>query len=589
MFLFALSLAVVFLAQEAKIANALNDPPLELPVLSPDECEGFSGIIVYDIGDGRTQAPDYLCESNNRPPIGSVQNLPGLPIFLEGAVCCYVENLPQFEELTREGCLSAPGMVVGDIGNGATRRSDYVCESNGEPIIGIIVPLPGEPIASEGEVCCGVEMPKKFTREGCLRAPGMVVGDIGNGATRRSDYVCESNGEPIIGIIVPLPGEPIAIEGEVCCGLEMPKKFTRDSCLSAPGIVVGDIGNGATRRSDYVCESSGEPIIGIIVPLPGEPIAIEGEVCCGLEMPKKFTRDGCLSAPGIVVGDIGNGATLRSDYVCESNGEPIIGIIVPLPGEPIALEGEVCCGFEMPKKFTRDGCLSAPGMVVGDIGNGATRRSDYLCESSGEPIIGIIAPLPGEPVAIEGEVCCGVEKPKMFTREGCLGAPGIVVGDIGNGATRRSDYVCESNGEPIIGIIVPLPGEPISIEGEVCCGLEMPKKFTREGCLSAPGIVVGDIGNGATRRSDYVCESTGEPIIGIIAPLPGEPIALEGEVCCGVEMPKKGRMPRNKQKRIRMPRNKQKRIRMPRNKQKRIRMPRNKQKRIRMPRKMGLG
>ena len=61
-------------------------------------------------------------------------------------------------------------------------------------------------------------------------------------------------------------------------------ELTRQECRDRGGVVVGDIGNGAIHRDDYTCESSGEPPIGAIFPAAGaagEPIAIEGEVCCG--------------------------------------------------------------------------------------------------------------------------------------------------------------------------------------------------------------------------------------------------------------------------------------------------------------------
>jgi len=58
-------------------------------------------------------------------------------------------------------------------------------------------------------------------------------------------------------------------------------ELTRQECRDRGGVVVGDIGNGAIHRDDYICDSSGEPPIGEIVPAAGEPIAIEGEVCCG--------------------------------------------------------------------------------------------------------------------------------------------------------------------------------------------------------------------------------------------------------------------------------------------------------------------
>jgi hypothetical protein len=58
----------------------------------------------------------------------------------------------------------------------------------------------------------------------------------------------------------------------------------------------------------------------------------------------------------------------------------------------------------------------------------------------------------------------------VMTREECLEHGGIIVGDIGDGAIHRSNYRCASNGRPPIATVVPLPGEPIPIEGEVCCG-----------------------------------------------------------------------------------------------------------------------
>lgn len=50
-------------------------------------------------------------------------------------------------------------------------------------------------------------------------------------------------------------------------------------------------------------------------------------------------------------------------------------------------------------------CEAKGGRVVGDIGDGAIHRPDYLCEG-GQPPLGGIQPGEGEPVAIEGAVCC---------------------------------------------------------------------------------------------------------------------------------------------------------------------------------------
>ncbi|KIG14605.1 hypothetical protein DB30_06660 [Enhygromyxa salina] len=55
--------------------------------------------------------------------------------------------------LTRAECEAKGAQIVGDIGDGAIHRPDYVCAS-GQPPIGTIQPAEGEPIATEGEVCC---------------------------------------------------------------------------------------------------------------------------------------------------------------------------------------------------------------------------------------------------------------------------------------------------------------------------------------------------------------------------------------------------------------------------------------------------
>jgi hypothetical protein len=287
--------------------------------------------------------------------------------------------------------------------------------------------------------------------------------------------VCESNGEsPIANILQPSVqnGEPIAIEGEVCCGQEelqeadqdqqedLPElmeddhraEVTRQECLDRNGTIVGDIGNGAIFNDDYVCESSGEsPVANILQPSveSGESIAIEGEVCCGQEelqeadqdqqedLPEEMeddraevTRQECLDRNGTIVGDIGNGAIFNDDYVCESSGEsPIANILQPSveSGEPIAIEGEVCCGQEelqdadqdqqedLPEEMeddhaevTRQECIEElGGEIVGDIGDGVSQQDDYICESSGEGPLANIVPAEGEPLPFEGEVCCG--------------------------------------------------------------------------------------------------------------------------------------------------------------------------------------
>lgn len=55
--------------------------------------------------------------------------------------------------------------------------------------------------------------------------------------------------------------------------------MTRAECEAGGGTLVGDIGDGAIHRPDYLCES-GRPPMGTIRAEGGEPIAVEGEVCC---------------------------------------------------------------------------------------------------------------------------------------------------------------------------------------------------------------------------------------------------------------------------------------------------------------------
>ncbi|MCZ7684329.1 MAG: hypothetical protein M5U28_38365 [Sandaracinaceae bacterium] len=49
--------------------------------------------------------------------------------------------------------------------------------------------------------------------------------------------------------------------------------LTAEECEQQGGTVVGDIGDGATHRPDYVC-ASGRPPIGNVA------LGVEGSVCC---------------------------------------------------------------------------------------------------------------------------------------------------------------------------------------------------------------------------------------------------------------------------------------------------------------------
>lgn len=193
----------------------------------------------------------------------------------------------------------------------------------------------------------------------------------------------------------------------------------------------------------------------------------------------QISRQECVDQGGEVIGDIGDGLIFQPDYLCPNANEPPTDVVVAAEDEPIAVEGEVCCGGTgqgisnesvVRLQMSRQECLDRNGTIVGDIGDGAINSPDYLCESNGLPPIGTIVPLDGEPIAIEGEVCCGPEREEI-SRQECENRGGQVVGDIGDGRISRSNYfVCETNGKPPIALIVPLDGEVISVEGEVCCG-----------------------------------------------------------------------------------------------------------------------
>ena len=85
--------------------------------------------------------------------LSSFDWVPAAILLALASGCADASDSPR-PELSRAECTASGGMVIGDIGNGAIHEPDYRC-SNGKPPLGTIVPQPGEPIAIEGEVCCG--------------------------------------------------------------------------------------------------------------------------------------------------------------------------------------------------------------------------------------------------------------------------------------------------------------------------------------------------------------------------------------------------------------------------------------------------
>lgn len=105
------------------------------------ECTGdMEGNVVNDSGDGAVYKEDYICASDNFPPIANVTNVGSeTPI----GVCCLEPWI-----LTTDECTDMlAGEVVADSGNGAVLSPDYTCESDGYPPIGGI----GNPPTA---VCC---------------------------------------------------------------------------------------------------------------------------------------------------------------------------------------------------------------------------------------------------------------------------------------------------------------------------------------------------------------------------------------------------------------------------------------------------
>jgi hypothetical protein len=96
-------------------------------------------------------------------------------------------------------------------------------------------------------------------------------------------------------------------------------------------------------------------------------------------------------------------------------------------------------------------CASAMGLL---LAAGCTKKA---AEPTGETTP------PGEP----SPPAAGSERPTLTNVE-CEAKGGRVVGDIGDGAIHRPDYVCEGGEKPIASIKA-VEGEPVAIEGAVCC------------------------------------------------------------------------------------------------------------------------
>lgn len=79
-----------------------------------------------------------------------------------------------------------------------------------------------------------------------------------------------SNPEPA----TPAPSEPAAAPDA-----SGRPSISKTDCEAQGGEVIGDIGDGAIHRPDYVCASGAAPL-GSIAASEGDAIAVEGSVCC---------------------------------------------------------------------------------------------------------------------------------------------------------------------------------------------------------------------------------------------------------------------------------------------------------------------
>ena len=91
------------------------------------------------------------------------------------------------DQVTGEECLSSGGSVVGDIGNGAIFREDYVCESNGLPPTARIDQSGEDVIMTDGGVCCGPAV--SLPRYGQLSQSGFCVQKVDDPSDPTSNKV----------------------------------------------------------------------------------------------------------------------------------------------------------------------------------------------------------------------------------------------------------------------------------------------------------------------------------------------------------------------------------------------------------------
>ena len=120
-----------------------TDQSLTITFLDPDVND-------LDADGDVTETPEFKWTLLTTPMLGDLNSCTN-EAFDPSPV---VDDTPADSPLiTRAQCLAGGNTIVGDIGNGAIHEDDYLCPSGSSPIAGIRF-LDGEPIATEGEVCC---------------------------------------------------------------------------------------------------------------------------------------------------------------------------------------------------------------------------------------------------------------------------------------------------------------------------------------------------------------------------------------------------------------------------------------------------
>lgn len=194
----------------AATTNALFVPTSDLPKVTQQECEiERDGTVVLEIPNAKSVLVDtFYCEPVDDRPAGERPTAVVVDEAVEAVVGVCCTPPPPDDVVVITG-----GVIDGEQDGDVNDNPPLPLPSDGLPINGDTGDKTDELLVPDTQV----------SRDECVQQGGTIVGDIGNGAIFRDDYICESNGEPPIAVVIPGAGEPIAFEGEVCCGASSDK------------------------------------------------------------------------------------------------------------------------------------------------------------------------------------------------------------------------------------------------------------------------------------------------------------------------------------------------------------------------------